>query len=75
MGDALDMCWRTRYALRGKKDLYHIETEGYIDFAIRQKYRIAKQYIDKSTLYKILLRYEFRVMSLLRKRYDMIAIF
>ena len=32
-----------------KRDLYPIEfTAGkYIDFAIRQKYRIAKQYIDK----------------------------
>jgi len=30
-------------------DLYHIEfTAGkYIDFAVRQKYRIAQQYIDK----------------------------
>ena len=43
----LDMCRRTRYALRHKKDLYHIEPQSgisnlpqgkYIDFA-QQKYR------------------------------------
>ena len=33
-----------------RKDLYHIEffAKKYIDFAVRQKYRIAKQYIDKT---------------------------
>ena len=44
---ALDMCYRTRYALRGERDLYHIEPQSgilnlpqgkYIDFA-QQKYR------------------------------------
>ena len=42
--DALDM-----FAAQ-TRDLYHIEfTAGkYIDFAFRQKYRIAEQYIDKS---------------------------
>ena len=35
-----------RYAPRGKRNIYHIATEGYIAFA-QQIYRVAKQHIDK----------------------------
>ena len=38
--NALDMCDALDMPA-GERDLYHIE------FAVRQKYRIAKQYIDK----------------------------
>ena len=46
---ARDMCLRTRYVCCANEDFYHIAfTAGkYIAFVVRQKYRIAKQYIDK----------------------------
>ena len=48
------MCYALDMFAAQTRDLYHIEfTAGkYIDFAARQKYRIAKQYIDKKATCK-----------------------
>jgi len=62
MGFALDI----RCGVR--RDLYHIEfTAGkYIDFVVRQKYRIAKQYIDtKGHLQRWPLKPMFDILAIL----------